>query len=135
MTFTGDARGRPAVPFAIGLGIAAVLALVVREVFISTVDPHVPPIGDASAYHLLANNLAAGRGYIRPFDLLVIHKIHTTAEYPPLFPAVLSVVSWFGAKSVHAQRLSMGVLGTATVVVIGLLGRRVAGAAVGLTAA
>ncbi len=149
MTSTGDSRERPVAgpaptqtayrrivnPFTVGLAVAGVLALVVRWVFISVVDPHVPAIGDASAYHLLANNLADGRGYIRPFDLLVIHKVHTTAEYPPLFPAVLSVVSWFGAKSVQAQRLCMGVVGTATVVVIGMVGRRVAGVTAGLTAA
>ena len=132
MTSTGDSRERPVAepaptqtayrrivnPFTVGVAVAGVLALVVRWVFISVVDPHVPAIGDASAYHLLANNLADGRGYIRPFDLLVVHKVHTTAEYPPLFPAVLSVVSWFGAKSVQAQRLCMGVVGAATVVVI-----------------
>jgi 4-amino-4-deoxy-L-arabinose transferase-like glycosyltransferase len=129
------AHQRIATPFSLGLAAAAVLALAVRWIFISVVDPHVPTIGDATAYHLLANNLAAGRGYIRPFDLLLLHKVHATAEYPPLFPAVVSVASWLGAKSVHAQRMCMGVVGTATVVVIGLVGRRVAGVAAGLTAA
>jgi 4-amino-4-deoxy-L-arabinose transferase-like glycosyltransferase len=122
-------------PFSLGLAAAAVLALAVRWIFTIVVDPHVPTIGDASAYHLLANNLAAGRGYIRPFDLLLLHKVHATAEYPPLFPAVVSVASWLGAKSVHAQRMCMGVVGTATVVVIGMVGRHVAGVAAGLTAA
>lgn len=150
MKLTGERRGDPAAaptgtsrlstrwaptPFALGLAGAAALALAVRWIFISVVDPHVPTVGDASAYHLLANNLAAGRGYIRPFDLLVLHKVHATAEYPPLFPAVLSVAAWLGAKSVYAQRMCLGVVGTATVVVIGLVGRRVAGAAVGVTAA
>ena len=122
-------------PFTLGLAAAAALALAVRWIFISVVDPQVPRVGDASAYHILANNLAAGRGYIRPFDLLLLHKVHATAEYPPLFPAIVSVVSRLGAKSVYAQRMGMGVVGTATVVVIGVLGRRVAGVAVGLTAA
>jgi 4-amino-4-deoxy-L-arabinose transferase-like glycosyltransferase len=142
----GDAAAAPArtarpahrllpAPFTLGLAAAAALALTVRWVFISVVDPQVPRIGDASAYHLLANNLAAGRGYIRPFDLLILHKVHATAEYPPLFPAVVSVASWLGAKSVYAQRMCMGLVGTATVIVVGVVGRRVAGATAGITAA
>ncbi len=150
MKLTGERRGDPAAastgasrhpnrwaPTAFGLGLAGAgaLAIAVRWIFISVAGPHVPKVGDASAYHLLANNLAAGRGYIRPFDLLLLHKVHATAEYPPLFPTVVSVASWLGAKSVYAQRMCMGVVGTATVVVIGLVGRRVAGMAVGLAAA
>ena len=133
---TAERETRPLVtPFAVGIVCAAALALAVRIAFTVVVDPTVPKVGDANAYHYLANNLAAGRGYIRPFDLLLLHKTHVTAEYPPLFPAVVSVASWFGAKGVESQRLYMCFFGTATVVVIGFVGRRVAGATVGIVAA
>ena len=121
--------------FQLSLGAIAVGALLVRIAFVVIVDPTVPRVGDASAYHLLANNLADGRGYIRPFDFALLERVRPTAEYPPLFPAMVSVVSFVGFKSVEAQRLAMTVVGTGTVVVVGLLGRRVGGDVVGLVAA
>ncbi len=131
----GDGRPTRARQFAIALGCVAVVALAVRVAFVVIVDPQVPRVGDASAYHLLANNLADGRGYIRPFDFLLLDRVRPTAEYPPLFPGLVSVVSFVGFKSVEAQRLAMTLVGTGTVVVIGLLGRRVGGRTAGLVAA
>ncbi|HYU38661.1 MAG TPA: glycosyltransferase family 39 protein [Acidimicrobiia bacterium] len=121
--------------FLIALLAIAVLALVVRIVFVLVVDPRLPDPGDATAYHLLANNLADGHGYIRPFDFRLLHVARPTAEYPPLFPALLAVPSYLGATSVDAQRVFLCFVGTGTVVLVGLLGRRVGGPIVGLVAA
>ena len=99
-------------------------ALVVRVLVIVLVDPHVPPLGDATAYHLLANHLADGRGYIRPFDLVKFDLVVPTAEYPPLHPFVLSLFARAGMRSVEAQRLGLAVVGSGTVALVGLLGRR-----------
>jgi len=121
--------------FLIALAAIAIGAFAVRIVFVLVVDPKLPDPGDATAYHLLANNLADGRGYIRPFDFRILHVSRPTAEYPPLFPALLSVPSFFGAKSVDAQRAFLCLVGAGTVALIGLLGRRVAGTMVGLVAA
>ncbi|MGZ6975020.1 MAG: ArnT family glycosyltransferase [Acidimicrobiia bacterium] len=118
--------------WALVLGSAAFL---VRVLVILYVNPRVPAVGDASAYHLLANNLADGRGYIRPFDLQKFGRVVPTAEYPPLFPFVLSLFARLGARSVQAQRLGMALIGSGTVVLIAYLGRRVAGAGVGVMAA
>jgi len=109
-------------------------ALVVRVLVILLVDPRVPEVGDASAYHLLANNLADGRGYIRPFDLEKFGRVVPTAEYPPMFPFVVSLFARLGARSVEAQRLGLAVIGSGTVVLIAYVGRRVAGTAVGVVA-
>ena len=121
------------------LVLIAMAALGVRLAFTLGVAPDVrtTPPSDAGAYHLLANNLADGRGYIRPYDLLLAKPpaVRPTAEYPPLFPAVLSLVSRAGGRTVAAQRIAMCFVGVATVVLIGLLGRRVANAGVGLIAA
>ncbi len=111
------------------------LALFVRVLIIVLVDPRVPELGDASAYHLLANHLADGRGYIRPFDLVRFDLVVPTAEYPPLHPFVLSVFARIGMRSVEAQRLGLAGIGTATVALIGMVGRQVSGATVGLVAA
>jgi 4-amino-4-deoxy-L-arabinose transferase-like glycosyltransferase len=95
----------------------------------------VPRLGDASAYHLLAERLAHGAGYIRPFDNLLLHVQRPTAEYPPLFPALLSLPARLGAHSVEEQRIFLAFVGTATVALIGLLGRRTASPGAGLIAA
>jgi 4-amino-4-deoxy-L-arabinose transferase-like glycosyltransferase len=121
--------------FTVGLLVIAGAALLVRVLFVVVADPTVPRVGDSSAYHLLANNLADGRGYIRPFDFELLERVRPTAEYPPLFPALVSIVSFVGVKSVEGQRLAMTLVGTGTVVAIGLLGRRVGGEMVGLVAA
>ncbi len=121
--------------FAVQLAVIAAIAFTIRVLVILLVDPHVPKLGDASAYHLIANNLADGRGYIRPFDLARFHLVVPTAEYPPLHPFVVSLFSRLGFRSVEWQRICLAVVGTGTVVVIGTLGRRVAGARVGIVAA
>jgi 4-amino-4-deoxy-L-arabinose transferase-like glycosyltransferase len=121
--------------FLIALLAIAVVALVVRIAFVLVVDPKLPDPGDATAYHLLANNLADGHGYIRPFDFRLLHVARPTAEYPPLFPGLLAVPSYLGATGVDAQRVFLCFVGTGTVVLIGLLGRRVGGPIVGLVAA
>lgn len=124
-------RGLSFLAWALLLGATA---LVVRVVFVLVVDPKVPAVGDASAYHLLANNLAEGRGYIRPFDLAKFGRVVATAEYPPLFPALLSLFARLGIRSVDGQRVVMAVVGSGTVVLVAYVGRRVGGTAVGIVA-
>ena len=132
---TEPARRRSPLPFATALAAVAVFGLAVRVAFIVWVAPQVPRLGDASAYHLLAANLANGRGYIRPFDDLLLHLRRPTAEYPPLFPALLALPARLGAHSVEQQRIFLAFVGSGTVALVGVLGRRVASPAVGLTAA
>jgi hypothetical protein len=121
--------------FVPALAAIALIALAVRIAFVIVVEPKVPTLGDASAYHLLAEQLAHGLGYIRPFDNLLLHVHRPTAEYPPLFPLLLAVPARLGLHSVEQQRIFMALVGAGTVALVGLLGRRVASSAVGLTAA
>jgi 4-amino-4-deoxy-L-arabinose transferase-like glycosyltransferase len=121
--------------FAVGLAAIALVALAIRIGFVVIVSPTVPRLGDANAYHLLARQLADGQGYIRPFDHLLLHLKRPTAEYPPLFPLVLSAATRIGLHTVDRQRIFLCFVGAGTVTLVGLLGRRVAGGAVGLTAA
>ncbi|MDP9331738.1 MAG: glycosyltransferase family 39 protein [Actinomycetota bacterium] len=121
--------------FAFALAGIALVALGIRIAFVVVVAPKVPALGDASAYHLIAEHLARGGGYIRPFDDLLLHVQRPTAEYPPLFPALLSLPARLGAHSVEQQRIFLAFVGAGTVVLVGLLGRRVASRSVGLGAA
>ncbi|MCU1430284.1 MAG: hypothetical protein JWL83_4284 [Actinomycetia bacterium] len=113
----------------------AVGALAIRVAYNLVVDPAVAVLSDASAYHQLGRNLADGRGYIRPFDFQLFGVHRATAEYPPLFPALLAFLTLIGLGSVNNQQLVLTVVGTATVVLTGLIGRRVAGDTAGLVAA
>jgi hypothetical protein len=121
--------------FFFALGAIGLAAVVVRIVFIVVVAPTVPALGDATAYHLLAEHFAHGGGYIRPFDNLLLHVQRPTAEYPPLFPVLLAIPARLGAHSVDQQRIFCAFVGAGTVMLVGLLGRRVASAPVGLVAA
>ena len=121
--------------FAVDLALIAVAALAIRVAFVLVVAPGVPRLGDASAYHLLAEQIARGHGYIRPFDELLLHVRRPTAEYPPLFPLLLAITARLGAHSVDQQRIFVAFVGATTVTLVGILGRRVASAPVGLVAA
>jgi len=118
--------------FAIGLLAIVVVAAAVRITYTVFVADDLPLGGDAVSYHLQAAHLAAGNGYVRAQDFLVFGP---SAEFPPLFPVVLSVVDRFGGDSITTQRLFTGMLGVGTVLLVGLTGRRVGGSTVGLIAA
>jgi hypothetical protein len=133
-----DATGgtdRLAARFPLLLGAVVLVALAVRWAFILVVDPVIPQLGDATAYRLLGENLAAGRGYIRPYDFAASGAVFRTAEYPPLFPFLLSLGHRVGLDSVNELRLAMAIVGAGTVGVVGLIGRRIGGARLGLVAA
>ncbi len=90
---------------------------------------------DARNFHLLANGLADGFGYVRAVDRVDFGMLVNTAEYPPLFPAVLAIASVVGLDSFTAHQVVAALVAATAVPLIGLLGRRVAGPAVGLLAA
>ncbi|HEY5170479.1 MAG TPA: glycosyl transferase, partial [Acidimicrobiia bacterium] len=117
---------------ALAVVVVAALALRVAYVLISrrNFDPH----GDAYFYHAGANLLAEGKGFISPFFVqLGLHR--AAAEHPPLYVIFLAVPSVLGMKSVLAHLLWSCVLGSGTVWLLGLLGRAVGGARVGIVAA
>ncbi len=63
------------------------------------------------------------------------NKFVATASHPPLFPGLLSVFDLVGIQSVAAQRLALAVVTSVAVLLMGLLGNRVAGPLVGIAAA
>ena len=79
--------------------------------------------------------LATGRGFADPFVWSSQHRIVATAFHPPLFSTFLGGIYRTGFHSVAAARVGSCLLGTATVVFVGLTGRAVGGRRVGLIAA
>lgn len=113
----------------------ALAALALRAVYLFVVAPDVGGLGDWHFYHWQANAIADGLGFVEPYRLRFDAKQLPSAGHPPLYPLLLSGLSALGATGELAHRSAGLGLGTATVVLVGLLGRRVAGERVGLTAA
>src|SRR5213080_1223024 len=118
-------------PFATRLAAIAGVGLAIRLVYALAVMGGREPRGDGREFNVLADS---GR-YLQPFQYLYLHHTIPTTEKPPLYPTVLALPSWLGLDSYAAHRVVSCVLGASAIVLIGLLGRRVAGTRIGLVAA
>lgn len=118
------------------LALVAALAAVLRGVvaLASGFDAE-GTLSDSFNYHLLGAGLADGEGYVRAFDRVISDVRVPTAEFPPLFPGLLAVLHLAGVDTVRGQEVALALLGTATVVLIGLVGRHLGGDRVGVLAA
>jgi 4-amino-4-deoxy-L-arabinose transferase-like glycosyltransferase len=115
-------------PFLRRLAPIAAVALAVRVVAAILSNDHLVQ-GDAMVFHQVARNLAEGEGFRQPFG------DGPTAEHPPGWEVVLAGANLLGGDGYLSHRLVGAVLGTITVVLIALLGRKLLSEAVGLTAA
>jgi hypothetical protein len=119
--------------FAAGLTAVTALGVLLRLIVAFTVlDPGSVP-GDAVYFRDVAASLAAGEGYVHPPPGGGPEA--PSATHPPLLPALLALAGVVGADSLAAQRVLLAVVSGAGVALVGAVGRRVAGPAVGLTAA
>ena len=91
--------------------------------------------GDEFFYNWQARYFVEGRWFTNPFLLHNQHVSAPTALHPPLYTVFLAIPSALGFDTPTQNRLATALLGTATVVLIGLLARRLAGDRVGLLAA
>ena len=91
--------------------------------------------GDATYYHVQGQLLGDGHLFAHPYWFLQTGRLADSASHPPGYSAFLGLLSAVGFDSATAHRLASGVLGVATVVVIGLLARHLAGPRAGLLAA
>jgi hypothetical protein len=130
-------------PFARRLLAVAVVGFAARVAYgLATKDP-AGFGGDALWYHLVANNLADGHGYVAPFRFISLDEVRfgigsnpiPTAFHLPLFPTVLAALSLVGLDSQTAHMIVGCALGALTVVLVGLVARRLAGDVAGLAAA
>jgi 4-amino-4-deoxy-L-arabinose transferase-like glycosyltransferase len=115
--------------------IAIVLVgLAIRVAYVLAFRQHEPLEGDSIHYHVGAILLADGEGFIAPLAA-VKGVIFEAADHPPLYLLWLTLPSLVGIDGPVAHMLWTCLLGSASVVVIGLVGREVAGPRVGLIAA
>jgi 4-amino-4-deoxy-L-arabinose transferase-like glycosyltransferase len=130
--------------FTVALSSVAALGLVVRMMNVFWWRPTTDRVGylgyrlwgDAFYYHHQANALADGKFFIDPIQYVFDHGVEVpSAGHPPLYSTYLALWSLVGIDSVTAHRVVSSLLGVAAVVLVGLVGKRIAGAAVGLTAA
>lgn len=118
-----------------GLAIAGAVAFEVRLLYIDHVARHRYLPWDGLYNHDVANGFAAGQGWIDQ-NLFHLHgTVQPTAYFPPLFSLVLAASSWLGFDSAYAHQVVSCGIGVVTVLIAGLLARRVATPTVGLVAA
>ena len=114
------------------VALLAAGALAVRLIYVFAIAPEPVGIGgDASFYHSAANLIADGHFFYRR----IFGHAYPTALHPPLYPLLLSVVSLVGGVHLLAHRLVGVVLGSVSVALIAVLGKRLGGERAGLIAA
>ena len=121
--------------FALLLGVIALAGLVLRVAYVLIERRDFVFEGDAVFYHQGANLLADGRGFISPLELADSGKVVEAADHPPLYLVWLAIPSFFGLDTELAHLLWSSLLGAGSVVLVGLLGREVAGPRAGIVAA
>lgn len=119
--------GRPTRAFALRLAGLTAAGVALRALYLLTVGRHVTGIGDWHFYHWQANLIADGHGFIEPYKWLFEHRASPSAGHPPLYPLALSAVSLLGGTGELSHRALGLILGAATIVLVGLLGRKVSG--------
>lgn len=96
--------------------------------------------GDEFFYNWQSRYFVEGRWFTNPFLLHNQHESAPTALHPPLYTVFLAIPSALGFDTPTQHRIATALLGTGTVVLIGLLARQIggdrfAGDRVGLVAA
>jgi 4-amino-4-deoxy-L-arabinose transferase-like glycosyltransferase len=117
------------------LGVIMLLGLAVRGWYIHVHTQHPSVFSDVFYYHGGANLLAEGHGFVHPYDFVTQHRSVPGADHPPGYIVALAVASVFGFKSFFAHQIWSALIGTATIGVVGLVGRHIAGPRAALIAA
>jgi 4-amino-4-deoxy-L-arabinose transferase-like glycosyltransferase len=110
------------------LGLITASALTLRLLVI-VLSRHEKVGGDGSEWSAQGNLNAAGHWFVSPTTL------RPDALRPPAWAMVLTIWAWFGQHSWFHQQVLACLIGTATVLLVGLCARQVAGDRVGLLAA
>ena len=110
------------------LGLITATGLGLR-VFVVVVSRHEKVNGDGAEWSAQGNLNAAGHWFVSPFSL------RPDALRPPGWAIVLTVWAWLGQHSHLSQQILACIIGSATVLLVGLCARQVAGDRIGLLAA
>ena len=127
---------RPPASFRARLGLIAAAAFALRAIWALAIAPEsLNREGDPRFFHLTANLLAGGHGYIAPLPFVEHGSSIASSEHPPGWSALLAVFSALGGTSYTVHELVGCAVGAAIVACAGLLGRRAGGPRAGLIAA
>jgi 4-amino-4-deoxy-L-arabinose transferase-like glycosyltransferase len=119
--------------FRIGLGCIAFCGLLLRLLYLIVASGELG--GDGRYYHAIGPLLADGKGFISTGPYLIDRTIIAAARHPPAWPLTLAGAAFVGLRTAFEQQLVATLIGTATIVVVGFAGRRIAGETAGLIAA
>ena len=122
-------------PFSAALAGISVFGFAVRVTYVELFSSHIRFGLDTTWYHLVSQTVASGRGFLDPGKYFGEHVSVPTAFRPPLYPVFLAVVTRLFDTSAHTLQIAGCLGGVLTIAMIGYLGRRVGGPAVGLVAA
>lgn len=79
--------------------------------------------GDALYYHLAANLLADGEGFVHPYGHLNGIDV-PGADHPPLYIVILALSSLLGIRSTTGHLLVSAIVGTAAIPLAAMVGKR-----------
>ena len=117
------------------LGAIVAVAVTIRVLYTVLVAPWPPEVSDDQVYfNLMPRLLADGQGFIQP-QLHIAGIVRPTAAHPPFYSVVLAALAEVGGSDQLVQRLTGTVFGAGTIVLVALIGRRLAGARAGLIGA
>ena len=132
---TGPRAVRDSKRFSVVLGAIAVVAFAVRVIYVFAERDPLVLHGDNRVYHDVANFFANGYGWISPYFGDFNDNPFQTAVNPPLYSLWITIPSLFGLESPLSHQLWSCLLGTGTIVLLGLLGREIVGPRAGWIAA
>jgi 4-amino-4-deoxy-L-arabinose transferase-like glycosyltransferase len=120
--------------FYVGVAILLAAAAAVRTAYALHAAPEPAFLDDDNFFHLTGGQLADGKGYVQPLPLTFRGESNPTAEHPPGYPVLLSLLGRVADSEVDTQRMVGVLAGTLTVLAVALIARRLAGPRAGLTA-
>ncbi len=121
--------------FWLRLSLIIAIGITARVLYTVLVAPWPPPFGDdAWFFHYEAILLAQGHGFVNVGQAM-LGVTRPSAAHPPLYPLVLAGLAKLGGTDQVVQRLAGSAFGAGTIVLLALLGRRLAGERTGLIAA
>jgi 4-amino-4-deoxy-L-arabinose transferase-like glycosyltransferase len=129
------ARGRTLLSFWRILGLIALGGVGVRVAYTLTIGRRLHFGSDSLWYQLTGSGIWGGYGYVDPSALIAHGQRVPTANFPPAYPALIALVHGVGFGSPTSLQILGALLGGVTVVLAGILARRVAGAGIGLLVA